>query len=142
MGTSPLIVRRDRQGQNLHDTVISFLARHWHNPSKYNIATNPGPEKNRWVGSEQNYPDIVGWVQDISSQRAVWIAEVETSGSVTDDEARHQWAKYLSTGVALHLVVPAGYGRAAKALAIKLKLAVAGFYEFSFSNGQLVLGQV
>ncbi len=139
MGTRPLVVGRDREGQSLHDTLIDLLARYWHNSAKYNLTTNPGSDKNRWIGSDSNFPDLVGWVPIPGGEKGVWIAEVETGTTVTESEAREQWAKYDATGVPFYVVVPTGYGATARALAVRLKLTIDGFYEFSFSGGKLIL---
>lgn len=127
-------ITRNFGKQSVHDLVISLVAQRWTNPLKYNITTNPGSEKNRWVGSDKNYPDVICWVKEFNRQRAQWIAEVETEESVTQAKARGQWRDYAAIGVPFYLIVPKGYRMSAQVYAVMAGVRVAGIYEFAFIN--------
>ena len=88
MGTLATHTKRDTINQSVHDRVVEELGTYWHNPARYNITTNPGSLKRRWVGSVDNFPDLIGWVTVPGGEQAVWIAEVETSSTVTRSEAQ------------------------------------------------------
>lgn len=128
------------QGQ--HDTAIRRLAVLWANPSQYNITTNPDGEKNRSVGSSQQYPDIIAWTRRNDRDGAVWIVEVETADSVIENEARNQWLNYAATGALLSLAVPSGSGANAWALANRLGITINKVFEFSNEYAQIHVVEV
>jgi hypothetical protein len=134
-------VARSGPKQGVHDRVIGLLAQRWSKRGEFTIATNPGSEKNRWAGSDQNYPDLVAWVRDGSRDKVVWIAEVETEESVTEVEARAQWRDYNRIGTRFYLVVPAGYGATARQLAARVGITLDGVYEYRVVNGGLDVTQ-
>jgi hypothetical protein len=131
--------QRDFGKQSIHDLVIGILKQRWMDTTKYNIDTNPGSEKNRWVGSEQNkqYPDLIAWAREFNRDRARWIAEVETEESVTVSEASGQWTGYAKLGLPFYLVVPIGYKRSAEMLAGTAGIKVARVYEYWFADNRL-----
>lgn len=49
-------VGRSAGKQSTHDRVIALVAERWAKPLEHNIATNPGSERNRWAGSDDQYP--------------------------------------------------------------------------------------
>jgi len=105
--------RKKVEWQSEHDAVVEASGRTYASwaAKGYGIATNPGGLKNLSVGPSNNlrYPDIVIWrpkTPGASTGTATIIEEIETSDSVTDDEA-NQWVDYASLGIAtFNLVVP------------------------------------
>ena len=132
-------VKRPPDGQSAHDRIIDVVAQLWARPGVYNIATNPGSQKNRWVGSAGVYPDLIGWAPHGGEDVAVWIAEVETTDSVSAMEAREQWRRYSTAGAPLHLIVPRGYRAVAQKFAVTAGVRLAGIHEWSVVNGYLQL---
>lgn len=131
-GSSSRMAKRITEAQTKHDRVIALLVQKWSDPGKYNITTNPGSEKNRWVGSDANYPDIVAWRRVGSQDTCVWFAEVETEDSVSESHAKDQWAKYDSLPGPFYLVVPAGLGATARQIARRAALTIDAFFEWDF----------
>lgn len=132
-------IQRSEARQPVHDHVVELVARQWANTLRFNIATNQGSEKNRWAGSHQNYPDLVGWVRDGAQDRLVWVAEVETEDTVSEAEARGQWREYAALPVPFYLIVPKGYAATARQLVAKVGITLDAVYEYSFVNGAFQL---
>jgi hypothetical protein len=88
------------------------------------------------------FPDIVAWVQQSGSRRAIWIVEVETTDSLTEGEVASQWAKYSATGVPLSVAVPVGAGGRAWWLARSCGVKVQKVLEYGSQNGTLVVHEV
>jgi hypothetical protein len=101
---SPILVRPVRE-QLEHDRVIRLLQAK--NKRKFEIAINPGHERNVPVGTGPTavYPDLV-----LSSlergHRLQAIVEVETGESVNHLEALAQWVPFSKLRAAFHLYVP------------------------------------
>lgn len=133
------MARRSPLTQGQHDTAIAALADHWADRSKYNITTNPDGQKNRWVGGQDCYPDLIAWSNQNGRDTAHWIVEVETADSVNENEARSQWADYARTGVPLSLAVPSGSGAEAWAIASRLGIAINKVFEFRNEYSQIVV---
>lgn len=131
------MARRTTQLQNHHDTAVRLLAAHWRDPVRYNIATNPDGQQNRWAGRSDLFPDIIAWSRQGERDVALWIVEVETGDSVTEVEARGQWANYAATGIPLSLAVPMGSGSTAWQVAQRLGIAVQRVFEHSVIGGRL-----
>lgn len=96
--------------QTEHDQVVIESAKTYLNSMQqgYMISTNPGSEKNFWVGSDSNYPDIVVWKSYSSgstSGAVSVIEEIETVESVNDIESE-QWREYSELGATFRLIVP------------------------------------
>jgi hypothetical protein len=136
------MARRLPAAQGQHDTAIGRLAAQWANPGQYNIATNPDGEKNRSVGPSQQYPDLIAWTSRNGRDEAVWIVEVETADSVTEAEARNQWADYAATGAPLSVAVPSGSGANVWALANRLGITIKKVFEFSNEYSQIHVVEV
>jgi hypothetical protein len=128
-------VARSAGRQSTHDRVIALVAERWASPQEHNITTNPGSERNRWAGSDDRYPDLVGWARGNSGDVLRWVAEVETEESVTEAEARGQWRTYAAIGVPFYLVVPQGYGARSRELARAAGVGLTAVYEYAFANG-------
>jgi hypothetical protein len=101
---SPILVRPVRE-QLEHDRVIRLLQAK--NKRKFEIAINPGHERNAAVGTGPTavYPDLV-----LSSlergHRLQAVVEVETGESVNHLEALAQWIPLSKLRAAFHLYVP------------------------------------
>src|SRR5690349_19740289 len=96
--------------QSIHDQWVAAIARDQFSfplQPTWRTSTNPGSFKRQAVrfGSVEAFPDIV--VAD-STNRLVIVAEVETSESVNEIEAR-QWRQY-SAAQLFYLYVPQGWG--------------------------------
>lgn len=88
--------------QTLHDKVINE-AKNYLNQKDYDIYLNPNGFKNAGIGN--NYPDII--LTKKGTQNVAFIIEVETSDSITLNEATNQWKKYASEITAsFYLLVP------------------------------------
>ncbi len=131
---------RDFGKQAIHDHVVRLVAQRWAEPGRLRIDTNPGVERNVWTGPAQIYPDLVGWTQQGRLKAPMWIAEVETEETVTENEARTQWRDYASLGVPFFLIVPRGYRSRAQVLSTKVGIAPKGIYEYGFLNTSFLLG--
>ena len=70
------------------------------------------------------YPDIV--VVETPNNSLQIIGEVETSLTVTDDEASREWVNYASLGTTFYLYVPNETIATARALLTKYSISIAG----------------
>lgn len=97
---------------NLHDKVVQNIVSHL-NTITYDVYTNPGQEKNAGIGD--NYPDVI--LTEKNGTTVKFIMEVETTDSVSKEEAVRQWKKYVSEiNATFYLVVPIGSLKKAKDL--------------------------
>lgn len=94
---------------------------------------------NGWSWSTRSAPDIVGWAQNAGRNFPLWIAEVETEDTVTEEKARSQWQDFSAMGVPLILIVPRGYKALAQFFAARVGVSVAGIYEYALSKNELEL---
>lgn len=98
--------------QGIHDRVVREIVNHLNNEA-FDIYINPGQERNAGIGD--NYPDVV--MTEKGQNTVKFILEVETSESVTKDEAINQWKKYTSEiNATFYLVVPVALLNKAKEL--------------------------
>ena len=98
--------------QEIHDRVVREIVNHLNNEA-FDIYINPGQEKNAGIGD--NYPEVV--MTEKGGYTVKFILEVETSESVTKDEAINQWKKYTSEiNATFYLVVPVALLNKAKEL--------------------------
>lgn len=96
------MANRLNNSQSLHDRVIN-TAKDYLNQKDYNIYLNPNGYKNAGIGD--NYPDIILTKKD--TQNVAFIIEVETSDSITLEEATTQWKKYATEiNASFYLLVP------------------------------------
>ncbi len=93
--------KRDLSTQGLHDRVISYIESHLRK-DKYDIYTNPGTEKKWSVRGE--FPDVL--VAPKGETKVHFVLEVETSSTVTPEEARDQWKAYSGLPGKFYLIVP------------------------------------
>lgn len=106
--------------QSLHDKVISS-AKEFLNQNNYDIHINPNGYKNAGIG--ENYPDII--LTKKGTKTVAFIIEVETSDSVTIDEANTQWKKYASEiNASFYLLIPFNYKAEAENLCRRVGISV------------------
>lgn len=96
----------------LHDRVIREI-RNVLNQRDFDIYLNPGQEKNAGIGD--NYPDVV--MATKGTRQVQFILEIETTDSVTKEEAEGQWKKYAKEiNATFYIVVPESSALKAKQL--------------------------
>lgn len=128
------MTKRSLASQGEHDAVVRELSARWKS-SKYSLVANPDGEKNVGVNPGGHFPDLIAF----SGREVHWIAEVETADSLNDMEAGQQWRAYGELGCPLFLVVPLNSVAHAQRLVIVNRVKVAGFYEYSIENGQIIV---
>lgn len=106
------MAQREINMAGLHDRVVREI-RNVLNQRDYEIHINPGQEKNAGIGD--NYPDVVMAIK--GTRQVKFILEVETSDSVTKEEAEGQWRKYANEiRATFYIVVPESVAFKAKQL--------------------------
>lgn len=106
------MANRSIETTGLHDRVIREI-KNVLNQKDYDILLNPGQEKNANILG--NYPDVIMAVKGI--RKVKFILEVETSDSITKEEAEGQWKKYADEIKAtFYIVVPEASASKAKQL--------------------------
>ncbi len=93
--------KRDGPAQSLHDKVIAYIEGDL-NKAKYDIYPNPSTSQRWSVRGE--FPDIL--VTPKGETNVLFVIEVETSQTVTPEEARNQWKAYSSLPGTFYLIVP------------------------------------
>lgn len=97
------MAQRTIETTSLHDRVVREIKNNL-NQRDFDIYINPGSEKN--AGISGNYPDVIMTTK--GEKTVKFILEVETSDSITKEEAEGQWKKYATEIEAtFYLVVPA-----------------------------------
>jgi len=134
--------RYSEKAQSEHDQVVRASAETYGQLKQqgYQVAINPGSEKNQQVGSG-NYPDIVVWKPNPppnhTSGTAVIIEEIETGDSVTLAEAA-QWKTYGQLGVSKFiLVVPADKAREALSIVQQEHVKVSEIWSYEILGGRV-----
>lgn len=97
----PAISIRTNQNQSLHDRVISYIASSL-DSTKYDIHTNLGQEQNWHIRGQ--FPDVL--LTPKGSKSVQFVLEVETSDTITAEEARTQWKEYANLPGTFYLIVP------------------------------------
>ena len=106
------MAQRTIESSNLHDRVVQEI-KHSLNQRDYDIYINPGQEKN--AGINGNYPDVIMTAKGENTVK--FFLEVETTDSITKEEAENQWKKYANEIKAtFYLVVPESAALKAKEL--------------------------
>ena len=78
-----------RTRQSVHDTVVQTAGIICKQKGRV-VCINPGSEQNcQWGG---RYIDVI--VKATPTADKAWVIEVETAGSVNDQEAKNQWVDY------------------------------------------------
>ncbi len=92
------------------------------------------PERSMGVtlDSQVLYPDIVvlQWPEKVTQM----VAQVESSATVTEQQAREAWLPYSQAGP-LHLFVPVGYAGEAKRLCRRQRVQLVGLRTWRFRVG-------
>ncbi len=97
----PVITRRTTQNQGVHDKVVAYIQSHL-DSVKYDIYTNPGHEQNWHIRGQ--FPDVL--VTPKGSKSVQFVLEVETSDTITAEEAKAQWKEYATLPGTFYLIVP------------------------------------
>lgn len=106
------MANRTIETTGLHDRVIREI-KNVLDQRNYDIILNPGQEKNASILG--NYPDVIMAIKGTKQVR--FILEVETSDSVTKEEAEGQWRKYANEiRATFYIVVPESAALKAKQL--------------------------
>ena len=106
------MANRTMDTTGLHDRVIREI-RNVLNQRDIDIYLNPGQEKNAGIGD--NYPDVV--MATKGTLQVQFILEIETSDSITKEEAEGQWKKYAKEiNATFYIVVPESSALKAKQL--------------------------
>ena len=96
------MAQRESRMADLHDRVVREI-KNVLDQVHYDVILNPGQEKN--AGIAGNYPDVVMAIKGTRQVR--FILEIETSDSVTKEEAEGQWKKYANeSNATFYIVVP------------------------------------
>ena len=130
--------------QSEHDIVVRESARTYAEQVKqgYKVSTNPGSDKNFYVGTEQEpkYPDVVVWkprAPQATGGSVMIIEEIETEETVTEDHAS-QWKEYGGLGVSsFRLIVPKAKAGDAKSIVDAKKIRVSEIWSYSIWNGSV-----
>lgn len=118
---------------NIHDKVVRDIVSHL-NTEAFDVYINPGQEKNAGIGD--NYPDVI--LTEKNGTTVKFIMEVETSESVSQEEALRQWKKYVSEiNATFYLVVPSLSLKKAKELCQREGIN-ARFTTFSVSGETII----
>lgn len=92
---------RQPQIQRLHDKVIEFVRDHL-SQTKYDVYINPGSSQNWSVKGE--FPDIL--ITSKENKQIKFVVEIETTDSITPEEARNQWKAYVELPGVFYILVP------------------------------------
>lgn len=116
-----------------HDKVLEAACQYL-DKSKYDVYSNPGSMKNTQVGNY--WPDII--VTKKRDNNVLFIIEVETPDSVTDNEAKNQWKDYSELGSTFYLLVPYESRNDAELLCRANKIK-ARFGTYSYNNNHEIV---
>lgn len=106
------MAQRESRMADLHDRVVREI-KNVLDQVHYDVILNPGQDKN--AGIAGNYPDVVMAIKGTRQVR--FILEIETSDSVTKEEAEGQWKKYAKEiNATFYIVVPESSALKAKQL--------------------------
>ena len=98
------MAQRESNMAGLHDKVVQEIKKVL-NQRDFDIYLNPGSEKT--AGINGNYPDVI--MTPKNDKTVKFILEIETSDSVTKEEAEGQWKKYANEiRATFYIVVPEG----------------------------------
>ena len=107
--------------QSAHDAAVEAAKDIYRREGKH-VWINPGSERNK--KRKGYYIDVIASeTVDADDTDKAWVIEVETEDSVTDFEAREQWANYDKAYSNWHLAVPTESKEKAEELTKKHGLA-------------------
>ena len=133
------IIVPDVETLSLHDQVVRLIGKRWSNSVSCSLETNPGSEMTGWPRSTKSAPDLVGWAPYSGRNTPLWIAEVETEDTITEEKARNRWQDISALGVPLLLIVPRGHKALAQFYASLVGVSITGIYEYAISKNELEL---
>jgi len=133
------MIVHDVETLSLHDQVVRLIGQRWTNSVNCSLETTPGSLTNGWASSAKSAPDIVGWVPYSGRNTPLWIAEVETEDTITEEEARKRWQDFSALGAPLILFVPKGYKALARFYAMRAGASIASIFEYALSTNGLEL---
>ena len=101
-------------------------------PHLKTFANEPERTMGVTVDKEVLYPDIVvlQWPEKITQM----VAQVESTSTVTEQQALDEWLPYSLAGP-LYLFVPVGYAQAAKRLCRRYRIALVGLRTWRYMVG-------
>ncbi len=103
-------------------------------PSLRTFVNEPEPSLGvKGIDGEPLYPDIV--VVEHPRNVVKILAEVETSDTVTEEEAERQWRPFADIAEAFYLYVPYGQTAHAKNICKRLKIKVSGVRAWRYNVG-------
>ena len=106
------MANRTVETTDLHDRVVREI-KNVLNQRDFDVIINPGQEKNANIAG--NYPDVIMAIK--GTKQVKFILEVETSDSITKEEAEGQWKKYADEiRATFYIVVPESGAYKAKQL--------------------------
>lgn len=106
------MANRTVETTDLHDRVVREI-KNVLNQRDFDVIINPGQEKNANIAG--NYPDVIMAIK--GTKQVKFILEVETSDSITKEEAEGQWKKYADEiRATFYIVVPESSAYKAKQL--------------------------
>lgn len=122
--------------QTLHDRLVSEIAQRWAKAFQCKVTIKTDGSANPWAHPQQQ-ADIVGWFFSPRGNRTEWIAEVETSDSLSEPDACIRWQRAAVPGVPLYLLVPRSCKAAAEKLASAAGVQVTRVYEYECADDRL-----
>ena len=84
-------------------------------------------------------PTSLGGCPTVDATPPLWIAEVETEDTITEEEARKRWQDFSALGAPLILFVPKGYKALARFYAMRTGASIASIFEYALSTKELEL---
>jgi hypothetical protein len=104
----------------------------------FEVTINPGSDKNRYVGGDDNprYPDVIVWKPEYPGATrgtAIIIEEIETENSVSYTEGE-QWKDFGALGIKFLLSVPRGKEYAAKQIIDYMGVRVDELWTYTFNT--------
>lgn len=127
-----------------HDKTVGLIAKRRfsfpndEHPNWRTYTNHPEQTKGIRKDSDAVYADIV--VVDTNQNVAVMIGEVETSSTITDDEAKSEWKDYSSVCRTFFLYVPNDLVDKTKELLDKHKIHISGLRGYYYNEeGKLVI---
>lgn len=124
--------------QEEHDLVIQASAETYNDYKKqgFGVSINLHQKQCHDIGGGI-FPDLVVWWPNGEYGKTIIIEEVETSESVTYQEAR-QWRKYGDLGFTFYLIVPKDYVSRAQEIIDKENISVNALKYYHIGNNNKI----
>jgi hypothetical protein len=133
---------RDEKNQQEHDTLLEMITRKIKIPT-WTLVTNPGAQENAGVayptaaGQALAYPDIV--VHEKFTRKLAAVGEVETTETVTEAEAKEEWALFSNLAPRFFLYVPAELAPEARDLLRRHRIRPEGLFLYRFNERNMFI---